>query len=115
VHMSPPDEGRRLLDQFGLTSVEQISDPERRLYRALELPLGTLTQLAGPQVIWRALTTPVLFRHGIGQMVGHGMQLAGAAVIDRGRVLRSYRHRSSADRPNYAEVACSVNRSPTAA
>ncbi len=106
IHMGSPEAGRKLLDSFGLTDVPQISDPERRLYRAFELPLGTLTQIAGPYVIWRALTGGTLFKYGVGRLVGNGLQLAGTFLIDHGRVVRAYRHQTTADRPSFAEMAC---------
>jgi peroxiredoxin len=108
VHMSPSADGRKLLDRYGLNDVPQISDPDRNVYRAIELPLGTLSQLAGPNVIWRALIDGALFRHGLGPMVGNTLQLAGAVLIDRGQIVRAYRHQTTADRPDYADVACDV-------
>jgi peroxiredoxin len=106
VQMGSRETGRKLLDSFGLNDVAVVADPERRLYRACELPLGTLTQIAGPYVIARALSSGSLFRYGIGRMVGNGLQLAGACVIEHGRITRAYRHQTTADRPSYAALAC---------
>lgn len=106
VHMGTLDDGRRLLTSTGLDDVPHISDPQRRLYRAFELPLGTLTQLSGPQVIWRAVMEGTLVRHGVGRMVGHGMQLGGAFLLEHGRVTRAFRARSTADRTSFADLAC---------
>lgn len=106
IHMGSLEAGRKLLDSFGLTDVPQISDPERRLYRAFELPLGTMTQIAGPYVIWRALSGGTFFKYGVGKMVGNGLQLAGTFLLDHGRVVRAYRHQTTADRPSFSEMAC---------
>jgi hypothetical protein len=56
--------------------------------------------------MWRALFGGKLFRYGFGKMIGHGMQLAGAFLVDRGKVVRSYRCRTTADRIDYAGLAC---------
>jgi hypothetical protein len=107
VHMGTRADGEQLIKWSGRTDIATISDADRRLFRAFDLELGTLWQLGGPFVIWRALAGGTLFKYGFGRMIGNGMQLAGAFLVDRGRIVRSYRHRTSADRPDYAELACS--------
>jgi peroxiredoxin len=108
IQMGTVTEGRQLLNQHGLTDVAVVSDPARRLYRRCELPLGTLSQLAGLSVIWRALTGGAFFRYGIGKMVGNGLQLAGACLIDHGQLTHAYRHQTAAERVNLTEVACGL-------
>lgn len=105
VHMGSIENGRRLMKWSGRDDIESISDPDRRLFRAFELKFGTLWQLAGPYVIWRALFGGPLYKYGFGPIIGHGQQLAGVFLLDRGRIVRSYRHQTTADRPNYAELA----------
>lgn len=104
VHMNDFATGRALLDRFGLTDVPQISDPERTLYRAFDLPLGTFQQLFGPYVIWKALTGTALYRHGFGPIAGNAMQLGGAFVVHRGRVVGGYRYQTTADRPDFCAL-----------
>lgn len=104
IHMSPPEDGRALLDRFGLTDVAAISDPARRLFRAFELRSGSLSQLTGLYVLWRAVIEGIVWRYGFGRIVGSPQQLAGAFVIDNGRIIQAYRHRTSADRPDYLHL-----------
>jgi len=106
VHMGSVNDGLALRKWSGRTDLEMISDPDRRLFRAFDLQLGTLCQLSGPFVIWRALFGGTVFKYGFGQMIGNGMQLAGAFVVDHGRIVSSYRHQTTADRPDYAAIAC---------
>jgi hypothetical protein len=47
--------------------------------------------------------------HGIGTLEGDGFQMPGAFVIHHDHVLRAYRHRTAADRPDYVELACPLN------
>ncbi len=99
VQMGTREQGRRLLDRHGLEDVPVVSDPDRHLYRALELRRGSLGQLFGPRMWWRGLLAT--FRgHLVGRLVGDGFQMPGAFVIDRGRVVRAFRHRDAADRPD---------------
>jgi hypothetical protein len=107
VHMGSEADGQQLMKWSGREDIETISDPNRRLFRAFDLQLGSLWQLSGPHVIWRALFGGTLFKYGVGQMIGNGMQLAGTFLLDHGQIVRSYRNRTSADRPDYAEIACS--------
>lgn len=104
VHMSPPADGERMAKQFGLTSAHWFSDPERKLYYACDLRLGTLSELFGPLVFWRALFAGVIFRHGLGRIVGNGLQMAGAFVLHHGKIVSGVRHRSSAELTDFGEV-----------
>lgn len=106
VHMGSMDDGQQLLKWSGRNDLESVSDPDRRLFRAVELKFGSLWQLAGPYVIWRSLFGGPVFKFGFGKMIGNGQQLAGVFLVDRGQILRSYRHQTAADRPNYADIAC---------
>ena len=106
VHMGTEADGQQLLTWSHRDDLEAISDPDRQLFRAFELQFGNLWQLAGPYVIWRALFGGTLFKYGFGKMIGNGLQLAGVFLVQNGRIVRSYRHRTTADRPNYAALAC---------
>lgn len=98
---------RALGARFGLQDVAWIADPERLLYRALRVGRGSLWQLLGPRVLWSGLRG-ALSGYGLGRPEGDPFQMPGTAVIHRGRVLRQYVHRSAADRPDYATMACEL-------
>jgi len=107
--MSPTSEGLRSLGQrYGLTSAAWIADPDRLLYRALELRRGTFLQLFGPRV-WIGGLLAAMQGHGIGKLEGDGFQMPGAFVIHNARVVRAYRHTTAADRPDLEEFACSTS------
>lgn len=112
VHMGTPAEGAALLRQFGCADVDQVSDPDRRVYRALELRLGTLAELAGWTTIWRTLFGGTVFRFGFGKIIGSGLQMPGAFLIRDGKIVRAFRHRSSAERVNFAETLCPLREIP---
>jgi hypothetical protein len=111
VHMGTFDQGQQMLRQYGCEEFDQVSDPTRHVYQALELRLGTLSELFGPRAFWRALVEGTVFRFGFGRIVGSALQMPGAFLIRDGRIVKAYRHAFSGDRPNYVELACPLNSS----
>ncbi len=99
---------RDLAQHYGLSGATLFCDPDRVLYRALDVRRGTFGQLLGPRV-WIKGVLAALQGHGIGKLEGDGFQMPGAFVIHRGKVLRAYRHATAGDRPDLQELACSTN------
>ena len=108
IHMGSTEQGNSMMRRYGLEGVCQISDPDRRLFRTLELPFGTLGQLVGIKTFWRALVEGVVFKFGFGSFVGNGLQLSGAFIVKNGHVERAIRHESPAERTDFAELSCPV-------
>ncbi|MFN0132423.1 MAG: SelL-related redox protein [Phycisphaerales bacterium] len=109
VGMSPSSAALRAFgEQYGLASAKYLADPDRRLYRALELRRGRFLQLFGPRV-WVEGVRSALRGHGVGRLVGDGFQMPGAFVIHRGSVIRAYRHETAADRPDLEALACRIS------
>lgn len=104
VHMGSEEQGARFFSRYGLESVQRISDPERSLYRAFGLPRGSISDLFGPKVWVRGFQAGILGRHGVGTLAGDGFQMPGAFLLYFGEVVRSYRHQSAADRPDYMQL-----------
>jgi hypothetical protein len=107
VHQGDDGDLVPLLARNGLESVDRVSDPGCRLYRSLELGRGSVGQLFGPTV-WIAGLRATLRGYLVGRLVGDGFQMPGAFLIRDGRVVSAYRHRTAADRPDYAGLACGV-------
>ena len=108
IHMGTVEQAGPFLTRYGLSETDQISDPDRHLYRALELPFGTLSQLTSVKTFWRAMVEGVVFRFGFGPFVGNGLQLPGAFIIKDGQVTRAIRHDSPADRTDFEGLVCSM-------
>lgn len=108
VQMGTVEQGEPLVRKYGLDDIDHVSDPERRVYRGLELRLGTLSQLFGVRNFWRALVGGTVFRFGFGRFVGNGLQMPGAFLVRDGRIVKAFRHESPSDRPDYAGMACSM-------
>lgn len=110
VHMGGPGELDGLLARHGLAGVETVSDPERRLYRALDLPRGTFRQLFGLTVWWRGFIA-TLKGHLVGGLKGDGFQMPGTVLIRDGAVIARHDHDTAADRADFAAVACGITAS----
>jgi peroxiredoxin len=109
VHMINDDEAKRFFKLYGLDDVPRFSDPQRRLYEAFDLHRGTLWEVIGPSVIWRGIKA-MFAGHFAGRIRGDVAQLPGTFVLHRGQIVQAFRNKTSADRPEYAEMACSVAR-----
>ena len=60
--------------------------------------------LLGPKVWWRGAKA-YFSGHGVGALDGNVFRLPGVFLIQDGHILRSYRHTSAADRPDYIGLA----------
>lgn len=107
VHMGSAEQAEPMLARFGLSEIGQVCDPDRRLFRTLELPFGTLGQLISFKTFWRALVEGVVYKFGFGSFVGNGLQLSGAFVVKDGRIERAIRHSSPAERTKFETLICS--------
>jgi peroxiredoxin len=106
VHMDPDDAAARAhFAKYNLADALAVSDPTRRLYRALGLGQGRFGQLFGPKA-WVRGVSATLRGHRVGKLVGDGFQMPGVFLVEHGRVVSAYRHRSAADRPDYVSIVC---------
>jgi peroxiredoxin len=104
VHMGTEDQASHFLAKYGLSDILRVSDPERSLYRAFGLCRGGIREFLTPLVWWRGFKAAVFHGHWQGRVAGDGFQMPGAFVIFHGHIIRAFRHRTAADRPNYAAL-----------
>ena len=104
VHMGDASELEQLLLKYGLSDVDRISDPQQELYGVFGLKRGNFRQLFGWKVLRRGIFGGVVLRHGIGLARADASQLPGAFLVDRCAIVRRFRHRSAADRPDYVSL-----------
>ena len=108
VHQNDQAEGARWFAEYGLADAEQISDPKTELYKAFQLGRASLIDILRPSVWWIGFRAAVIQGHWFGKIVGDVFQLPGAFLIDKGQVVRSYRHHLASDRPDYLQIACPI-------
>lgn len=106
VHMGDIGALEGLLEELRIAELDRISDPDRKLYQAFGLKRGSLLQLMGPKVLWRGLFAGVLARYGIAWALTDSSQMPATFLIHNSAIVRRFRHRSAADRPDY-EGLCS--------
>ena len=104
AHLEPPSAAEPLLRRYGLGDVATISDPSARVYESCGLERGTISQLVWPRVVWRWLSAALVAGHGAGWTGADVRRMPGAFLLDRGRIVRAYRHRTTADRPDYVAL-----------
>jgi hypothetical protein len=104
VHMAEEDEAATLLASYGLADLSRISSPDQGLYRYFGLGRGTADKILAPKVISRAFEA-LLHGHAIGPFQGDTMQMPGAFMIHRGRIVRSFVPESVEMRPDYVGIA----------
>lgn len=108
VHMSCETDARRLFEKYGLASVSQISDSDQILYKMFGLKRGNMVQLFGPKNWIRGISA--MFSGNFqGKVEGDGFQMPGIFVLDKGEIIRSFIHKSAADKPDYNElISCEI-------
>jgi peroxiredoxin len=102
VHLGSPERAKPFFDYYQLSSVERISDPDRRLYRAPAFALArvSVVKLFRPAV-WMAWLKGAIYAHGIGLVKEDPFQMPGVFFLRDRRIVNLYRHRTIADRPDY--------------
>lgn len=90
--------------RYGLEDLPHISDPEAHVYESCGLERGGARQLFAPRVLWRGFRAALLDRHGAGWSGADVRRMPGAFLIERGRIVRAFRHAASSDRPDYATL-----------
>lgn len=104
VHMGDTEALKKKIAKYGVADLDRICDAGQQLYQAFGLKRGTFGQLFGLKVLARALFGGALLRHGLGPVVSDSLQLPGVFLIQNGEILRRFRHRSAADRPDYVKI-----------
>lgn len=107
VNLSPELRAEEILKQYNLQDLPFISSPDGELYQAFDLEQGNAWQLFGPKVLWRFLTVGVIGGLGLGRTVeGDATQMPGVFLLHRGEILKAFKHKTAADRPDYLDMIC---------
>jgi hypothetical protein len=113
VHPTDDERAAVLFADFGVEDLPRVADPDRVLYRALGLSRGSLLQLLGPRVIWRAGVATAR-GHRLGRRDGDTRQMPGVFLVQDGRIVEAFRHRDVADKPDYRAIASRLGQIPQA-
>ncbi len=85
------------------SGVPRIADPRCELYRAFGLGKGGFIELFGPQVWWRGAVS--IFKGcGVGHLAGDGLQMPGAFLFHRGKIVAAQPAHSASDLPDLPQL-----------
>ena len=104
AHLEPPSAAEPMLERYGLGDIATISDSSAGVYQSCGLERGRVSQLIGPRVLWRWLTVALVERRGAGWTGADVRRMPGAFLIERGEIVRAFRHHQTSDRPDYAAL-----------
>jgi peroxiredoxin len=104
VHMRDSGAIQRLLEKHGISELDRICDSAQKLYRTFGLGRARLGQWLAPKVLWRGVYAGVFRGYGIGRVSADGFQMPGLFLLDDSMIVRRFRHRTVADRPDYAGI-----------
>lgn len=105
VHMMDDASAERMFAKYGVEDLPRFADPDRSLYAAFDVARGTGWQVMGARV-WGAAIRGILAGHLPSVPHGDVFQLPGTVIFSNGRILRRFDAKTSADRPDYVELAC---------
>jgi peroxiredoxin len=104
VFMAVEEKAGQVLSRFGLEDINRVSDPHQHVYRAFGLARGRLMALVGPRELWRGFLGLLKGFGWAPPAQEDGFQMPGVFLLFHGEVLRSYRHQSAAERPDYLAI-----------
>lgn len=106
VHLGTPERAKPYFDYYGLSSVERISNPDGSFYRnpVFALEHVSLFRIAFQPAVWKAWLQGALIRHGVGLLREDPTQMPGVFFLRDRTIVRSFRHRTIADRPDYLRL-----------
>ncbi len=105
VHMVDEAMAKEITQQYHLSDLPRISDPDKKIYKAFGLLKGNWFQLFGINVVIRGFIAGFLKRNLPGPPIGDSYQMPGIFVIHKGMVMQTFKHTTAADRPDYIELA----------
>jgi len=106
VHMMENEEdAQAFFKKYQLEDLESISDPDQELYQLLGIEKGRINEFLGPKVWIKGAVCTLWEGHLPGKPSGDVSQLGGVFLIEDEQVLNSHLCKTSADRPNYVELA----------
>jgi hypothetical protein len=106
VHMGTPERAKAYFDYYGLSDVERISNPDGSFYRSSIFELGrvSLARLIFQPAVWKGWLQDAMIKHGIGMIREDASQMPGVFFFRDSAIVRSFRHRTIADRPDYLRL-----------
>ena len=108
VHAESPAEAAPWFQKYGLADVTHVSDPDLAHYKAFGLGHPPASAFVSP-VVWARGAASAL-SHGFGVQTPAQLRIMpGVFLVQHGRVIAEFRHRTPADRPDYLALVRSAD------
>ena len=104
VHQSSREHAQKVLEIYGLSDLEHVSDPSRIVYKAFGLGKHSYFEIFRPRVLWNTLRS-IIRGHIPGKINGDPLQLPGIFVLENSQLIDSFSYSSIADRPPILKLA----------
>lgn len=104
VHMSSEEDASQTLALYGLADLSRVSDPQRKLYGYFGLLRGQLEDFLSAKTFARALSA-LMQGNAISASSGDPLQMHGAFLIHRGRLVSDFKAERLDSRPDFAGIA----------
>ena len=105
VHLVDELEAAAATQKYHIADLPRISDPDKKLYKAFGLQRGSFVQLLGFNVIIRGIVAGLIKGNFPEKPNADPFQMPGVFLLFKGAVLQTFKHTTSADRPDYIELA----------
>jgi hypothetical protein len=106
VHLGTAERAKPYFDYYCLSDVERISNPDGSFYRSPIFELGrvSLARVVFQPAVWKGWLQDAMIKHGIGLNREDASQMPGVFFLRDRAIVRSFRHRTIADRPDYLRL-----------
>ena len=101
VYMVDDKTAEAYLTEYGLNDVAQVSDPEEIFYKSFRLKRGSFLQLFGLKVWVRWVELAFKKKLFNTKPAGDVAQMPGIFLLQEGKVVKEFVHKSVADSPDY--------------
>lgn len=91
------------LSEYGLSDIDQVSDPEEIFYKSFRLKRGSFLQLFGLKVWFRWVELAIRKKLYNTSPAGNVTQMPGIFLLEDGKVVKQFVHKSVADTPDYRQ------------
>ena len=103
--MSNPEVAEGYFEEYGLAGILHISDPDCSNYATFGLLKGNFSQLYGLKIWLRSVEIAIQdLRRVRMKQIGDGFQMPGVFLLNEGKIIESYRHKTTSDRPDYRRI-----------
>jgi AhpC/TSA antioxidant enzyme len=105
IYQAEESQAKKFFSRYKAEHIERFSDQAKELYQAFGLERGNLSQLFSIKTFTRGFEALRNGGHFVGKPVGDVWQMPGVFLVYKGEILRSFKHESAGDIPDYEAMS----------